>query len=435
MSIKSDDSNHFIDSDQTPIDDDHEEIDAFLEEDIDDVEEDIDVAEEEFDYFATKIGPAPLDYLIVVQATVLKIPMTKPVYVLCWCHPEDLHYYVSDFPVLVNGKLLPQEERQYPRESYSKVEDAAKSDFFPTIFHVDKAIDKKIEEIKMQELDTKYSPHGLRIGGGIDKTVNLFGESYNRSHPEHHEYVQIFSQDGKYTYTASHVSYARQYELGEIYQTFFGPPPEQEYFVHINSLKELIPKYSYFAYPFKILQHKMMNELLEIGVPLYETRGKKLPYDPILTSVRGAPCETADGELAEATIDINPYQRIYVIAVSVNGVEDLFISPRSFYLESMPNMYHAFDFDWPNIILKTFESRDDALHNPVYGTIYAALFKLMEGIKSEKKPYIWRNGCNDPYGFLSIAFNDGIGAELDTGTLDAHRPNNLKIMLSPSESN
>lgn len=395
-----------------------------------DVEEEDD-KEEDIEFYTAKVGPAPLDYLVVAQTTICRFPQIKPVYVLCWSHPESLDYYVSDFPVLKNGVLLPQEERQYPREAYKKIENAGKSDYFKTLFHIDKAVDKKYEELKRHELDTKYAPHGLRIVGGWHKTFNIYGEAYNRLQPEHHEYVQVYSQNGQYTYTASHTSYARQHELGDLYSAFFENPPKQEYFVRIKKIKELNSKYSYFAISFKTLQHQMMNEMLEVGMAPFETRGKKLPYDPMLTSVRGAPGKSVEGQLAEATIDINSYQRVYIIAVNTEGQERLFVSSRSLYLESMPNMYHAFDFDWPNVILKEFESREDALNDSVYGVVYPALFRLMEGIEKTKRPYIWRNGCADLYGFADIEFNEGMGAEQDFSSASGQLPPNLNVMMQP----
>jgi len=387
--------------------------------------------EENIEFYVSKIGPAPLDYHIVAQTVLIRPPMVKPTYVLCWCHPESLAYYVSDYPVLKNGELLPQEERQYPREEYKEIEDAGKSEYFKTLFHIDKAVDKKLEEIKRQELDTKYAPHGLRIGASWQKTFNLYGEAYNKLQPEHHEYVQVISQNGKYVYTASHESYVRQYELGGIYNTYFGDPPKQEYFVRINSVKELKKQYSYFALSFKTLQHQMMNEMLEVGMALYETRGKDLPYDPLLTSVRGAPGKTEDAQLAEATIDVNSVQRVYVIAVNSEEGESLFISSRSLYLESMPNMYHAFDFDWPNVILKEFSSREEAQNDSAYGVVFSALFRLIDGLKESKKLYIWRNGCADPYGFAEIVFSEGIGAEQRMDPISDKKPSNMRVMMQP----
>lgn len=389
--------------------------------------------EKDVAFFTEKIGPAPLDYLIVAQSVVSRPPLIKPVYIICWCHPESLDYFVSDYPVIMNGELLPQEERKFPREEYKDIEDAGKSDFFKYLFRIDKAVDTKIEEIKRHELDTMYAPHGLRIGASWQKTFDLFGEAYNRLQPEHHEYVQVHSQNGKYTFTASHTSYARQYELGsgELYNSFFGDSPKQEYFVRVNSIKELDPKNSYFAISFKSLQHTMMNEMLEVGMALYETRGKKLSYDPLLTSVRGAPGKTGENQLAEATIDVNPYQRIYVIVASAEGGERLFVSSRSLYLESMPNMYHAFDFEWANVILKEFSSREEAQSDPVYGIMYPALFRLIDGLKEDKKPYVWRNGCADPYGFAKIVFGIGVGAEQQTDPLSNKKPDNLRIMMQP----
>ena len=387
--------------------------------------------EENIEFYTNKFGPAPLDYLIVAQTSVVRTPQITPVYVFVWYHPQALEYFVSDFPVIKDGTLLPQEERKYPRESYIKIEDAGKSDYFKFLFHIDKALDKKIEEIKNHELDTRYSPHGIKIGGGWNKTFNLYGEAYNRLQPELHEYVQVHSRNGKYTYTASHASYARQYELGDLYKAYFGNPPKQEYFVRINSLRELDSKYSYFAITLKSLQHKMMNELLEVGMAPFEARGKRLPYDPILTSVRGAPGKTCEGQLAEATIDINSFQRVYIIAVNTDGEENLFVSSRSLYLESMPNMYHAFDFNWSGVIIKEFNSRDEAISDLVYGTVYPALFRLMEGIEKTKKPYIWRKGCVDLYGFADIEFNEEMGSEQDFGPMSGTYLPNLNVMMSP----
>ena len=39
-------------------------------------------------------------------------------------------------------------------------------------------------------------------------------------------------------------------------------------------------------------------------------------------------------------------------------------------------MFHAFDFDWPNVILKEYSSREQAQKDSAYGSIYAALFRL-----------------------------------------------------------
>ena len=374
------------------------------------VEED-DEIEEDIEYYTEKSGPAPLDYLVVVQTSVVRPPQVKPVYIIAWCNQETLDYYVSDFPVLKNGDLLPQEERQYPKEAYSSIEDAGKSDYFKALFHVDKALDQKIEDIKKREIDTKYSPHGIRIGASWHETLDIYGETYNKLQPEHREYVQVVSRNGKYTYTASHMSYARQYELGKMYNAFFGDAPKQEYFLKINKIKELPAKYSYFAISFKTLQHQMMNEMLEIGMTLFETAGKKLSYNPLLTSVRGAPAKTGEGQMAEATIDVNSYQRIYVIAVNVEERENLLVSSRSLYLESMPDMYHPFGFNWPDLILKEFSSREEALKAPAYGGIFTTLFKLLDGLKKNREPYIWRNGCKDIYGFSKIVLGKGIGGE------------------------
>lgn len=390
-----------------------------------------DYKEENIDFCINKFGPAPLDYLIVAQTSVIQAPQINPVYIIVWYHPQNLEFFVSDFPVIKDGTLLPQEERNIPREFYRKIEDAGKSDYFKFLLHIDKALDKKIEDIKNHELDIKYAPHGLKIGGGWYKTFNLYGEVYNRLQPEHHEYVQVHSRNGKYTYTASHTSYARQYELGDLYKAYFGDPPKQEYFVRTNSLRELDSKHSSFAISFKSLQHKMLNELLEVGMAPYEARGKKLPYDPILTSVRGAPGKTCKGQLVEATIDINSFQRVYIIAVNTDGKENLFVSSRSLYQESMPNMYHAFDFDWPNVILKEFNSRDEAISDAVYGVIYPSLFRLMEGIEKTKKPYIWRKGCMDLYGFADIEFNEGMGSEQDFDSIGSTYPPNFNVMMSP----
>ena len=145
-----------------------------------------DYKEENIDFCINKFGPAPLDYLIVAQTSVIQAPQINPVYIIVWYHPQNLEFFVSDFPVIKDGTLLPQEERKIPREFYKKIEDAGKSDFFKFLLHVDKALDKKIEDIKNHELDTKYAPHGLKIGGGWYKTFNLYGEVYNRLQPEHH---------------------------------------------------------------------------------------------------------------------------------------------------------------------------------------------------------------------------------------------------------
>ncbi len=97
----------------------------------------------------------------------------------------------------------------------------------------------------------------------------------------------------------------------------------------------------------------------------------------------------------------------------------------------MPNMYHAFDFDWQNVILKEFPTRDEAERDLAYGTIYTALFRLLEGVKKTKAPYIWRNGCDDLYGFSGILLSNGIGAEQHFEPLSSNKPHNLNVMMQP----
>ncbi len=390
------------------------------------------IEDKDTDFFIKKVGPAPLDYLIIAQTIFIEPPKTQKVYIFGWCDPTTLLYCVSYYPVIANGEIVTPEEDIKPLEEYGNIEDAGKSLYFKTLFHIDKTLDKLIEQIKQKELDTKFAPNSIRINANYTGSgFNLYGESYNKYQPELNEYVQVYSKGGKYTYSASHASYARQQELGEIYRQYFGVPPKQEYLLKINSLKDLSPKYSYFALVFKELQHEMMAQALEIGISLPETKNLTLSYDPIITSVRGAPGKTATGQLVEATIDINQYQRVYVIAVNTDGSENYFISSRSLYMESMPNYYRPFVFDWENVILKSFSSREEAKNDSIYGSLYTILFKLMSVIKITNKPYVWRAGSNDLYGFSNIVLKDGIGSEKKRLYVDKGMPSNLQVMLQP----
>ena len=46
------------------------------------VEEEEEDKEGDIEFYTEKVGPAPLDYLIVAQTSVLRFPQIKPVYVL-----------------------------------------------------------------------------------------------------------------------------------------------------------------------------------------------------------------------------------------------------------------------------------------------------------------------------------------------------------------
>ena len=150
-----------------------------------------------------KYGPAPTDYLIVVQTTVVAVLEVIPTYVLVWSHPECLEYYVSKYPVIKDQKLLPQEERGEPVEVYEQVMDAKESKYFNEIFMIDRVLDRKIAELKEYERDTKYAPHGLRIVSAWGKYLDLYAEQYLQDNPEHHEYIQVHGRNGRYLYSAS----------------------------------------------------------------------------------------------------------------------------------------------------------------------------------------------------------------------------------------
>lgn len=379
-----------------------------------------------------KVGPAPTDYLTVVQTTVLSVPATSPRYVLVWCHPRSLEYYVSRSPVIKDKKLVPQENRGEPDEAYEQVTDARKSKYFNEIFMVDRILDRKIRELKEYERDTKYTPHCLRIVQAWGKYLDLYAERYLGDNPEQNVYLQVHSRNGKYLYTASHESYARLHELGNMYEAYFGKPPKENYFIKTLSLKDLPANYYKYAYQFKELKHLAMAEKMEWGQPLPEFFGKKLKRSPILTSVRGGPAVTVDGALTEATIDVNPAIRFYAIVIHCDTKPDFTVlSKHSRFNDCIPERYHAFDFDWKDVVFRYYESRESACSDKVYGNLFTCIYKLNEDIAKSKAPYCWRKGMDDPYGFSNITFSDSVGDEMDVSEWGINfdkKPANMRLM-------
>ena len=156
-------------------------------------EEDAPLAE----IWTEKFGPAPTDYLNVVQTTVFAVPEVTPTYVLVWCHPESLAYYVSKYPVIKDKELVPQEDRGEPEEEYENVMDAKESRFFNEIFIIDRILDRKLAEQKDHERDTMYAPQGLRIVSAWGQYFDLYAEQYLEESPEHHEYIQVHGRNGR----------------------------------------------------------------------------------------------------------------------------------------------------------------------------------------------------------------------------------------------
>ena len=386
-----------------------------------------------------KVGPAPTDYLIIVQTTVFAVPALTPTYVLVWSHSESLEYYVSKYPVIKDKELVPQENRGEPEEAYEQVMDAKESKYFNEIFIIDRVLDRKIAELKEYERDTKYTPHCLRITNAWGQYVDLYAEQYMKDSPEQ-EYLQVHSRNGRYLYSASHESYARLHELGNIYDQYLGKPPKENYFIKFLSFKDLPAKYYNYALPLKALKHLAMEEKLETNQFLPEYIGKKLRKSPILTSVRGGPSATANGALTEATIDVNPAIRMYAIVIHIdNGPEHDFIvlSKHSRFNDCIEGKYHAFDFEWKEMILNAFETRESACNDEVYGDLFARIYKLNDDIAKSNEPYCWRKGLDDPYGFGTIIFNESVGNEMDESLLSLNynkKPPNFRIISEPHPS-
>ena len=409
------------------------------EDPIDEQEEQIEKEKEPLaEIWTQKFGPAPTDYLIVVQTTVVAVPEVTPTYVLVWSHPECLEYYVSKYPVIKDQKLLPQEDRGEPIEVYEQAMDAKESKFFNEIFMIDRVLDRKIAELKEYERDTKYAPHGLRIVAAWGKYFDLYAEQYLEESPEHHEYIQVHGRNGRYQYSASHESYARLHELGEIYEPYLGRPPREEYFMKFLSFKELLAKNYKYALPLKALKHLAMEEMLETAHHLPEFVGKELGWSPILTSVRGGPSDRDNCALTEATIDVNPAIRIYAIVIQGSNNPDFTaLSRRSRVNDCVEGKYHAFDFDWEPMIVKAFTNREDACSDSTYGSLFTSLYKLNDDIIKSKTPYIWRKGMDDPYEFATIAFSELVGREMDSSDFSIglnNKPPNLRMMAEPHPS-
>ena len=404
------------------------------EDDGSNTEEDSPLAE----IWTEKVGPAPIDYLTVVQTTVDSIPAVSPTYVLVWSHPESLEYYVSKYPVIKDKMLLPQEDRGEPEEIYEDVMDAKGSRYFNEIFIIDRILDRKIAELKEKEKDTKYAPKGLRTVSVWGQYYDLYAEQYLEESPEHHEYIQVHGRNGRYLYSASHESYARLHELGDMYATYFGTPPKESYFMRFLTFKELLAKNYMYALPLKTLKHIAMEEMLETAHHLPEFMGKKLGRSSILTSVRGGPSVVDNSALTEATIDVNPAVRIYAIVVQGGDNPDFIVlSRRSKVNDCIEGKYHAFDFNWEDMILKAFESRESACSDEVYGDLFASLYKLNDDLVDSKSPYSWRKGMDDPYGFSALVFDNVDGYEMDAFELNIDynkKPKNLRMMSEPHPS-
>lgn len=272
--------------------------------------------------------------------------------------------------------------------------------------------------------------------------MDLYAEKYMEKTPEQQEYIQIHGRNDRYLYTASHESYARLHELGDMYEDYFGKPPKENYFIKYQSFKDFPVKYDKYVLPIKTLKHMAMEEKLEVGMFIPEYAGKKFKTSPILTSVRGGPAEDTSGALTEATIDVNPAVRIYAIVMHIEDDSEtrqdyIVISKRSRYNDCIKQKYHAFDFEWKNMIIKAFDGRESACNDKKYGELFEHLFRLNDVIVKSKTPYCWRYGMDDSYGFSKLTFSDSVGCEIDISTLELNyhsKPKNLRLMAEPHPS-
>lgn len=96
----------------------------------------------------------------------------------------------------------------------------------------------------------------------------------------------------------------------------------------------------------------------------------------------------------------------------------------------------AFDFEWNDLILKSFENRETACKDSLYGALFNSIFVLNDEIAKTKTTYCWRKGMDDPYGFEDIAFSELVGKEIDPASfgISKNKPKNLRIMSEPHKS-
>jgi len=147
-------------------------------------------------------------------------------------------------------------------ETYESLYEARHSDFFEFFLSLDQSVDKKVIEIADIENDTRN--YGKRMGAKFDKDgMTYYLEYFDSTNPSERRYLQIREKKGKTLYSASRQSYFLRYELGDLYDVYYGDKETEEYYVSVYDLCDLDEKYISYKFLYNDLQlffHKAIGE-------------------------------------------------------------------------------------------------------------------------------------------------------------------------------
>ena len=184
---------------------------------------------------AERAGCAPIDIAVSAEFE-LADDKGKTVFAHAYFGPE-ISFYAVDEVSLYDEKYFDETAQL---EYYESLEEAGDSEYLMYFVELDKLTDEKYADAMKKVKDTKYGEHNFRIGMGFHGGDTIkYAEVYNDTMPERNEYLQIRVINGETTYSVSHASYFMQYELGVVYEAYFGKPEEQLYVVETHSLDEL----------------------------------------------------------------------------------------------------------------------------------------------------------------------------------------------------
>lgn len=165
--------------------------------------------------------------------------------------------------------VLEDPEAEEALEEYERFEDTFDSEFFPFFLQIDRDTDKKVLET-LEEIDDTRN-YGMRLGMGFHGGKReMYIEVFNQTTPAEKEYLQVVDVDGDITYSASRESYFLRYELGQLYEPYFGKDDDPAYYVCVKSYDELPQKYAHYKFIFEELKHELHKRLAEEENPFID---------------------------------------------------------------------------------------------------------------------------------------------------------------------
>ena len=218
---------------------------------------------------AEKCGPGSLDYSywgrMIVEDESGNQYMVEAVY-----GPEGNYYGVMKeenakvYREWLQGEHDEIEEFDF-EEQYDSLEDTKDSDFFRWFIELDTLTDKEVIETLIRIDDTRN--YGVRLTATLNKGEwTKYIEAFDTANPEERRYLQIKESADEIVYSASHESYFLRYELGELYEAYYGDAKPPEYYICTSDRQELRNKDIFLSFAFDELLQHMHERFAEEGL-------------------------------------------------------------------------------------------------------------------------------------------------------------------------